>query len=225
MFDCRRRGSQCARPLPVAESRMTASHLRPCPRCSRHVRVSEGTCPFCGAGLDASFRASPAPVGPSRRLSRAALFAFGTGAAVLSPVVAIDCGETTAQPLYGIAPDYDAGAPGDAGQAMGAALYGLFPTPDAAGQDVDAGQTMGAPPYGQVPPPDDSGEGPPDGGEGDADGRDGSVEDASDAGEDTGSDATVDAESNAGGRGLTVRRRGHEVRVHLEHAREPALIA
>jgi hypothetical protein len=80
---------------------MTA-HLRPCPGCSRHVRVSEGACPFCGVSLDPSFRATPAPVGPSRRLSRAALFAFGTGTLVLSPVAAIDCGNNIApQPLYG----------------------------------------------------------------------------------------------------------------------------
>ena len=82
---------------------MTA-HLRPCPGCSRHVRVSEGTCPFCGVLLEPAFRAAPAPIGPSRRLSRAALLAFGTGTLVLTPAVAIDCGMTTAVPFYGSAP-------------------------------------------------------------------------------------------------------------------------
>ena len=68
---------------------MTRAHLRPCPGCSRHVRVSEGACPFCAASLDASFRAAPAPVPPSRRLSRAALFAFGTGTLVLAPAAIV----------------------------------------------------------------------------------------------------------------------------------------
>jgi hypothetical protein len=172
---------------------MTASHLRPCPGCSRHVRVSEGVCPFCGASLDATFQASPAPVGPSRRLSRAALFAFGTGAAVLTPVVAIDCGgEIAPQPLYGGAFPEDAGQNVDAGQTMGSPPYGISPPPNDAGQGVDAEQGVGAPPYGGFPVPE-AGEGPQDGG-GDADGGDGSVE----AGEDTGSDAGVDAESDAG---------------------------
>ena len=170
---------------------MTA-HLRPCPGCSRHIRVSEGACPFCSAALDARSQASPAPVGPSKRLSRAALFAFGTGAAVLSPVAAIDCGELATQPLYGGAFPEDAGQNIDAGQTMAAPPYGISPPPD------DAGQTMAAPPYGQVPPPDDSGEGPPDSGEGDADSGDGSVNADDDAGEDTGSDAGADAESDAG---------------------------
>ncbi len=68
---------------------MTRAHLRPCPGCSRHVRVSEGACPFCAASLDASFRAAPAPVPPSRRLSRAAHFAFGTGTLVLAPAAIV----------------------------------------------------------------------------------------------------------------------------------------
>src|SRR5580658_775358 len=52
--------------------------LRPCPGCSRHVRVSESACPFCAGKLDDAFRSIPSPralaVG---RLSRAALFALG----------------------------------------------------------------------------------------------------------------------------------------------------
>ena len=58
-------------------------------------------CPFRGAALDESFRGAPAPVPPSRRLSRAALFAYGTGTVVLaSAAVVIDCA-TSAVRLYG----------------------------------------------------------------------------------------------------------------------------
>src|SRR5450755_792933 len=61
---------------PIA---MTHAHLRPCPDCARHVRVSEAGCPFCGGTLTESFRASPRPQAPAVRLTRAALFALGTG--------------------------------------------------------------------------------------------------------------------------------------------------
>jgi hypothetical protein len=57
---------------------MTSAHLRPCPSCSRHARVSEAACPFCGAEFADAFRASPRPKGPGARLTRAALVAFGT---------------------------------------------------------------------------------------------------------------------------------------------------
>jgi hypothetical protein len=52
--------------------------LRPCPGCSRHVRVSEPACPFCAGELDDAFRSIPSARALSvRRLSRAALFALG----------------------------------------------------------------------------------------------------------------------------------------------------
>ncbi len=52
--------------------------LRPCPCCSRHVRVSEPACPFCAGKLDDAFRSMPSPrVRAVGRLSRAALFALG----------------------------------------------------------------------------------------------------------------------------------------------------
>jgi hypothetical protein len=142
--------------------------------------VSEGACPFCGASFDASFQTSPAAVGPSRRLSRAALFAFGTGAVVLSPVVAIDCGESTAVPFYGSAPlSEDAGAAIDGGQLAPAPVYGLAPQPE------DAGEA-----------PQDSALGAQDGGEGDADAHASSVEDASN---DAGTDGeTPEGASDAG---------------------------
>ncbi len=64
---------------------MTSASLRPCPACARHVRVNEDACPFCGEGLARSFRAGPRPQPPAVRLTRAALFAFGTGTLTLSP--------------------------------------------------------------------------------------------------------------------------------------------
>jgi hypothetical protein len=52
--------------------------LRPCPGCSRHVRVSEPACPFCAGELDDAFRSTPSPRARAvGRLSRAALFALG----------------------------------------------------------------------------------------------------------------------------------------------------
>jgi len=63
---------------------MTTAHLRPCPACLRHLRVSEEACPFCGARVDPAFRAAPRPRAPTGRLTRAALVAFGGGTAVFS---------------------------------------------------------------------------------------------------------------------------------------------
>ena len=90
---------------------MTTAYLRPCPGCSRHVRVSEGACPFCGTALDSSFRAAPVRVPPSSRLARATLFALGTGAAALPPLAALDCSSDgyAVLPPYGHSPLYDAG--------------------------------------------------------------------------------------------------------------------
>src|SRR4051794_6550185 len=69
---------------------MTDARLLPCPSCARHVRASEETCPFCDSGLPASLATQPAPRSPATRLSRAALFAFGTSAAAIAA-----CGGST----------------------------------------------------------------------------------------------------------------------------------
>jgi len=99
---------------------MTTAHLRPCPACLRHARVSEETCPFCGARFDFAFRAAPRPRGPTGRLTRAALVAFGGGTAVLShgcskslvngygPTTVSMDGSVVAPP-YGGTPGLDAG--------------------------------------------------------------------------------------------------------------------
>jgi hypothetical protein len=128
---------------------MTAAHLRPCPGCSRHIRVSGGTCPFCIVSLDPSFSASAAPIAPSRRLSRAALFAFGTGSLVLTPAVAIDCGSTSeaayggsAVPPYGIEPLPDGGEePQDGARVLADVQVGSVEAGDAS-EGGDLGTTL-----------------------------------------------------------------------------------
>lgn len=52
--------------------------LRPCPACSRHVRVTETSCTFCGEALET---VTLPKVAPPARLGRAALLAFGAAAA------------------------------------------------------------------------------------------------------------------------------------------------
>lgn len=58
----------------------------PCSACARHVRASEPRCPFCDAALSDDARAALAP-DTTRRLSRAAAFAFGLTVAGCSTTV------------------------------------------------------------------------------------------------------------------------------------------
>jgi hypothetical protein len=124
---------------------MTNAHLRPCPSCARHARVSEAACPFCGTPFADAFRASPRPKGPGARLTRAALVAFGTlgtGSLAVLPACSSSSsaaptggGETddsggTGMPLYGTAPieagTTDAGGNGGSDAEVGnpMPLYG-----------------------------------------------------------------------------------------------------
>lgn len=126
------------------------SQLTPCPACARHVRISEAECPFCSAALDLS--ATPSPALPSRRVSRAAILAFG--AALAAGVTGAGCGG-----------DGDGGGSGGtAGQSSGGATSGggtssggTGATDGSAGSGGSAGQNTGgaagniAPPYG-IPP-------------------------------------------------------------------------
>jgi hypothetical protein len=121
---------------------MTKSQLRACPSCARHVRVTEPACPFCGDALSEAFQEARAPQPPALRLTRAALFAFGTGAMA----VASGCSSSST-------PTTDSGtvAPGDAGAEdagqVGAADSGA-PSSDA-GSGFDSGGL--APVYGSPP--------------------------------------------------------------------------
>ncbi len=139
---------------------MTPSHLRPCPSCGRHVRVSEAGCPFCGESLSDEFRAAPSPRGPGARLSRAALLAFGTGSLTFAGA----CG-SMASPAYGSSPVpfFDAGdgvpdaamlhdaAVDDAAPPIATPAYGA-PAPPIEPADASDDAHFGvAPAYGVVP--------------------------------------------------------------------------
>ncbi len=67
-------------------------HLHPCPSCSRHVRVDEASCPFCGDALPSSVRESPLPTMPTRRLGRTHLMAFGVAAIAIA--ASTGCGQS-----------------------------------------------------------------------------------------------------------------------------------
>jgi hypothetical protein len=102
---------------------MTKSHLVPCAGCSRHVRVSEEACPFCRARLPASLRQAARPLPPTARLTRAALFAFGTGTMAVAPSAcssSSSSGDVMFEPPYGLGPIPDAGED----DATVSALYG-----------------------------------------------------------------------------------------------------
>lgn len=139
-----------------------SDRLLPCPACARHVRSSEGTCPFCAAGLPVARAAQPVPRSTGARLSRAALFALGASAAAAAACggkaddSTFDSGvadggaqEGPGVPIYG-APPSDAGildAPGDA--ASDAATDADASEGDGA---ADAEGGTPAPLYGAPPP-------------------------------------------------------------------------
>lgn len=88
----------------------------PCPVCKRHVKMSEGECPFCASALDFA-GVSPREL-PRERMSRAASFAFG---ATVVGVLSGACGDTV--PVYG-APAMG-GQPGAGGQSgLGGGSFG-----------------------------------------------------------------------------------------------------
>jgi hypothetical protein len=138
------------------------SQLLPCPSCARHVRQTEAGCPFCGASL--SLADAPARALPTRRLGRAATFAFG---AVIVMSVSACGGTSNPGNDSGIAPAY--GAPADSGMMNDSGMLAMYGgPPQDAGSDTggpgplygapafDAGDDGGgpAPAYGAVPAPD-----------------------------------------------------------------------
>ena len=53
-----------------------APTMRPCPGCGRHVKISEGQCPFCATAFPQEWSQFAHPT-TNKRLSRAAIAAFG----------------------------------------------------------------------------------------------------------------------------------------------------
>lgn len=109
------------------------SRLAVCPGCARHVRVTEVACPFCGLAFDAAFARTPSPRRPVGRLSRAALFAIGSAAAV----TAIDCSSSsTDQSTF--EPDDTFDGASQASLYGGPAIDSGASVPDAPEVDADA---------------------------------------------------------------------------------------
>ena len=140
-------------------------HLRPCPDCARHVRVSDARCPFCQAALPSSFRTAGRPSLPAQRLGRAALFAFG---------------------VLGV-PACD----GDNDQIVNSHGTGGAGGKDGGG----TGGTVSIPVYGAPAPPQGGGGGAGDGGgsTGGAGGSDAAAGDAGDGGDGSAGDGGGDA--------------------------------
>jgi len=118
--------------------------LAPCPSCSRHVRTSETSCPFCKTVLAAGALSASAIPGTPTRLSRAAAFAFTASLTVAG------CTAGSSLGLDGGTDDAstpDGGTKTDSGKNDAAP-----PPPDEGG----IAPPYGAPAYGQ-PPPFDSG--------------------------------------------------------------------
>src|SRR5437762_13997666 len=97
------------------------SELVPCPECQRHVRKTEASCPFCGEALSLSHL--PPPVLPTRRLGRAATFAFG--ASVVGATALVGCS--------------------DGSDGADIAVYGAPPA-GMGGMNAGGGPVYGAPP-------------------------------------------------------------------------------
>ncbi|MEZ4225767.1 MAG: hypothetical protein R3B13_32745 [Polyangiaceae bacterium] len=123
------------------------SDLVPCTECNRHARASDGACPFCGGEL------SPTPQIPlpDRRMSRAAVVAFG--ATLATGMMATGCSSdddgggsggssgSGATGATGGASGGQGGASGSAGTAgaSGAATGGFGGIAPAYGLPADAG--------------------------------------------------------------------------------------
>jgi hypothetical protein len=125
--------------------------------------VTEAACPFCGEQFANAFRASPKPQPPRGRLTRAAMFALGTGTLALAPACSSSSAPVVAEPAYGGPPqnedgggvgvDAAYGSPGIEFDGSVGALYGAFPI-DAAGAgpgDATSDAPVAEPAYGGPP--------------------------------------------------------------------------
>ena len=65
---------------------MVRPRLAPCPGCTRHLRVSESVCPFCGVAIvPGTLVGRSQPRITQNSLGRAAIFAFGSAIASTAP--------------------------------------------------------------------------------------------------------------------------------------------
>lgn len=127
------------------------SELTPCPRCQRHVRNTDLTCPFCEQALTRA--GLPARPLPRTRLGRAATFAFG---ATLLSTTAFGCGGESESKKGG-----GAGTSSGGSASGGNALGGTAPGGVASGGTLSGGGgeltggTGVVPPYGSPPVPEE----------------------------------------------------------------------
>src|SRR5438093_9085548 len=92
-----------------------------CPECSRHLRPSEPTCPFCNADVRDAISKMPRRAIPTERLGRTALMAFAAAN------LGIACGSEVVTPVYGapyVPPDGAAGYGGAGGSAGAGGFVG-----------------------------------------------------------------------------------------------------
>jgi hypothetical protein len=71
----------------MAYTRRMSARLLACPACSRHIRLTETRCPFCGVTCPDSFASTPAPVPPPDGLSRAERSGYARTAARVAATV------------------------------------------------------------------------------------------------------------------------------------------
>jgi len=143
------------------------SRLVPCSGCARHVRITEGVCPFCGTAaprsLEEVLHSEPPPPGLSRavrygyrrfRLAKAVAGAalLATGACDSAPVAAYG-GPPPTLPVQAPSPP-DASGVADAANAPVSAAYGAppptlsAPTPS----PPSPSNQVAVPAYGAPPP-------------------------------------------------------------------------
>ncbi len=115
-----------------------APTMRPCPSCGRHVKTSEGHCPFCSHAMPEGFEQFEYPT-INKRLGRAAIAAFGASLALAG------CGSSTM-------PVNDGGSDA-AVQADSATQSDVMSTPDVSISAYGLPPQDGgvAPPYGISP--------------------------------------------------------------------------
>ena len=129
------------------------SNLMLCPSCSRHLRLSEAACPFCGRALAPDERRPEPAVAVARGTSRGA--AHAARVALLAGSAALACSSNTtpgdAAPQDSTQADSSSGSGGGGGMASATGGSG-------GGTGAGGSGTGGrlATPYGCVWPPDEA---------------------------------------------------------------------